>query len=145
MIRNAVPADVPAILEIYRPYILETAYTFEYEVPSPEAFAERFETVTQMHPWLVWEENGEILGYVYGEKPFSRAAYQWTADLSIYLRMDCHGKGIGRALYGAAEEILRRQGYVSVYGIITSSNVGSRKFHEAMGYRQVAELPNCGW
>ena len=145
MIREAALRDVPAILDIYRPYILETAYTFEYEVPSLPAFQERFLAITQMHPWLVWEENGEILGYAYGEKAFGRAAYQWVADLAIYLRPDCHGRGIGRALYTAVEDILRKQGYFAAYGVVTASNVGSCAFHRALGYRQMAEFPSCGW
>ena len=145
MIRKAALRDIPAILEIYRPYILETAYTFEYEVPTPEAFEKRFLTITDRHPWLVWEENGEILGYAYGEPAFARAAYQWVADLAIYLKPSCHGCGIGRALYTAVEDILRQQGYIAAYGVVTSDNMGSRAFHEALGYRLMAEFPDCGW
>ena len=145
MIRPATVSDVPAILEIYRPYILETAYTFEYDVPSLPDFANRFETITAEFPWLVWEENGEILGYAYGERTFVRAAYQWAADLAIYLRPDAQGKGIGKALYTATEEILRRQGYFLCYGIVTSANAGSCAFHEALGYKNTAEFPRCGF
>lgn len=145
MIRAAMEQDLPAILEIYRPYILETAYTFEYEVPSLEAFRARFASITDRHPWLVWEENGEILGYAYGEKAFERAAYQWDADLAVYLRQDCRGRGIGRALYGAVEEILRQQGYIVAYALVSTDNEGSCRFHEAMGYRNIMLQPNCGW
>lgn len=145
MIRPAVPADVSAILDIYRPYILTTAYTFEYEVPTYEAFLQRFETIASEFPWLVWEENGEILGYAYGERAFVRAAYQWDADLAIYLRQDVLGKGIGKALYTAVEEILRRQGYFTGYGIVTSANKGSCAFHEALGYEKAAVFHDCGF
>lgn len=145
MIRQATERDVPAILDIYRPYILETAYTFEYEVPSHEAFLDRFRSVTREHPWLVWEENGEILGYAYGEKAFQRAAYQWVADLAIYLRADCRGRGIGKALYTRLEELLYQQGYFALYGVVTTANARSCAFHQAMGYRQMAEFPACGW
>ena len=145
MIRAACAADVPAILEIYAPYILHTAYTFEYEVPTREAFLQRFQTITAAFPWLVWEEEGEILGYVYADRAFSRAAYQWVADLSVYLCPKAHGRGIGRQLYTAAENILRKLGYFSAYGIVTADNEGSCAFHRAMGYRQTALLPDCGW
>ena len=145
MIRAATAQDVPALLAVYGPYIQETAYTFEYEVPTLEAFRQRFLTITEKHPWLVWEENGEILGYAYGERAFERAAYSWVADLSIYLKPSCHGRGIGKALYSAVEEILRRQGYFALYGVVTSSNTGSCAFHRAMGFRQMAEFPACGW
>ena len=145
MIRPATERDVPAILEIYRPYILETAYTFEYEVPSLAEFQARFAAITDRHPWLVWEEKGEILGYAYGEKAFVRAAYQWDADLAVYLRQDCHGRGIGRALYEAVEKILYRQGYMVAYALVSTDNPGSCRFHEALGYAQVMLQPDCGW
>ncbi len=145
MIRPATLGDVPAILDVYRPYILETAYTFEYEVPTLEAFQKRFLAVTENHPWLVWEEEGRICGYAYGDRAFERAAYQWDADLSIYLRRDSLGRGMGRRLYEAVEDILRRQGYCVGYGIVTSANGGSCAFHRAMGYREAARFERCGW
>ena len=144
MIRPATAADVPAMLEIYGPYILQTAFTFEYEVPTHEAFLARFTAISARFPWLVWEEDGEILGYVYGDRAFARAAYQWAADLSIYLRPEARGRGIGRLLYTAAEDRLRELGYYLIYAIVTSSNTGSCAFHEDMGYIRRAELPDCG-
>ena len=99
MIRAATIKDVPEILDIYAPYILNTAITFEYDVPSLSEFEQRFSSISNDHPWLVWEEDGTILGYAYGEKAFVRAAYQWAADLAIYLRPEAQGKGIGRKLY----------------------------------------------
>lgn len=145
MIRNATLADVPAILDIYSPYILNTTITFEYDVPTISEFEQRFLFITQNFPWLVWEEDGKILGYAYAERPFVRAAYQWAADLAIYLAPEAQGKGIGRKLYEAVEDVIRRQGYFLCYGIVTSANDKSRAFHEAMGYHIAAEFPNCGF
>ena len=145
MIRPAAMADVPVILDIYRPYILETAVTFEYDVPTPEAFAARFRTISEEFPWLVWEENGTVLGYAYGSRAFERAAYAWDADISIYLHRNCRGRGIGRKLYAAVEAILQAQGYHVVYALVTSANHPSCAFHEAVGYREVARLPATGW
>ncbi|MBP3633969.1 MAG: N-acetyltransferase [Oscillospiraceae bacterium] len=144
MIRHAVLADVPQILDIYAPYILNTAITFEYDVPTVSEFEARFLSITKEGPWLVWEENGRILGYAYGEKAFVRAAYQWAADLAVYLRPEAQGKGIGKALYTAVEDILRQQGYCLCYGVVTSANEKSCAFHEAMGYVKRAEFPDCG-
>ena len=93
MLRDATIQDIPAILDIYRPYILNTAITFEYDVPTLAQFKDRFRAITREFPWLVWEENGEILGYAYGSRAFERAAYGWDADLSIYLRQGCSGRG----------------------------------------------------
>ena len=144
MIRIAAEADVPEILAIYAPYVLTTTHTFEYDVPTEEEFLARFRSVTAQFPWLVWEEDGKILGYAYGSAPFSRAAYRWCAEDSLYLRPEARGRGIGSKLLRALEEILRYQGYRKVYAIITSENADSLAFHREKGYQQVAHMPDCG-
>ena len=145
MIRIAENKDVPAILAIYGPYILTSTATFEYDIPSDEAFLQRFDTITAQYPWLVWEEKGEILGYAYASPPYSRAAYQWCAEPSVYLRPDARGKGIGRALYTALEAILKIQGYQVLYALITGENDKSLHFHEKCGYKQMVRFPDCGF
>ena len=144
MIRLANEADLLAILDIYGPYVLHTAVSFEYSVPSLEEFTERFRSITAQFPWLVWEEEGTVLGYAYGSLPFGRAAYRWCAASSIYLAPEAQGKGIGKALYAALEKILAEQGYRKTYAIITSDNPGSLRFHEKCGFRFLAEFSDCG-
>ena len=145
MIRIAENKDVPAILAIYGPYILTTTATFEYDVPTEAAFLQRFETITAQFPWLIWEENGEILGYAYASPPYSRAAYQWCAEPSVYLHPDARGKGIGRALYADLEAILKIQGYQLLYALITGENDTSLHFHEKCDYKQMVRFPDCGF
>ena len=144
MIRFATEADIPAILDIYGPYILNTAISFEYSIPTFEEFTERFQGITAQFPWLVYEEEGKILGYAYGSLPFGREAYRWVAASSIYLAPEAQGKGIGRKLYAALEDLMRKQGYRRTYAIITSDNPGSLHFHEKTGFRLLAEFPDCG-
>lgn len=144
-IRKAALQDVPRILEIYAPYVENTAISFEYTVPTLEAFTQRFLGITERFPWLVWEEDGEVLGYAYGSLPFERAAYQWSAECSIYLCPEAWGRGIGKQLYAALEELLRRQGYRKVYAIITTANEPSVAFHRAVGFRHTATMPDCGY
>ena len=145
VIRLARDTDVPGILEIYRPYILQTTASFEYEVPAEAAFAERFREITSRGPWLVCQEGEVLLGYAYLDRAFERAAYRWAADLSIYLRMDARRQGLGRLLYTLLERMAALQGYQLLYGLVTSGNEASCRFHEAMGYRQTAVLPDCGY
>lgn len=145
MIRVAEERDVPAILEIYAPYILTTTATFEYTVPSREEFSERFRGITAQFPWLVWEENGRILGYAYASAPYSRAAYAWCAEPSVYLLPRAQGRGIGRQLYAALEKILNYQGYQVLYALITQENQGSFQFHLRMGYQFSVLFPDCGF
>ena len=85
MIRIATTKDVPAILEIYTPYVLTTTHTFEYVPPTLEEFYQRFASITEKLPWLVWEEDGQVLGYAYASLPFHRAAYSWSCEVSIYV------------------------------------------------------------
>lgn len=145
MIRPAVEADVPAIHEIYAPYVLNTTVTFEYDVPSGQEFMQCFLTITEKYPWLVWEEDGEVLGYAYAGAAFTRAAYSWCAEPSIYLKPEARGRGIGRRLYSALEALLREQGYQVMYAHITAENSESLCFHETMGYRVCMNISDCGF
>lgn len=145
MIRRANQADVPAILNIYAPYIRETTITFEYDVPEIGEFEKRFETISRNYPWLVWEENGRILGYAYADKAFARMAYAWDADMSVYLDMDARGKGVGARLYGCLEEIMKNYGYHNLYALITGENMPSVAFHEKRGYSRLGTLVKSGW
>ncbi len=144
-IRPATAQDIPRILEIYAPYVENTAISFEYTVPTLQEFTQRFFGITAQFPWLVWEENGVILGYAYGSLPFERKAYQWSAEASIYLCPEGQGRGIGRQLYAALENLLRLQGYRKIYAIITTANEASIAFHRAVGYRHTATMPDCGY
>ena len=145
MIRIATEADVPAILEIYTPYITDTTITFEYDVPTQEEFMARFRRITEDFPWLVWVEEGALLGYAYACRPFERAAYAWCAEPSIYLKPEARGKGIGRKLYLALESLLKLQGYQVLLALITGENTASLHFHEKLGYSVVGEIKDCGW
>ena len=144
MIRIAREADVPEILAIYAPYIISTTHTFEYDVPTQEEFLQRFRRLTAQFPWLVYEEEGQILGYAYGSAPFERSAYGWCAEDSVYLRPEAQGRGIGTRLCAALERVLFYQGYQRIYALITAENTNSIAFHGKMGYKIRGELPDAG-
>lgn len=145
MIRNATEADVPQILAIYAPYILNSTATFEYDVPSEADFLQRFRDITRQFPWLVWEESGRILGYAYASAPYTRAAYAWCAEPSIYLLPEAQRLGIGRKLYAVLEHCLALQGYRLLYALVSSENETSLAFHRNAGYFPRAEFPNCAY
>ena len=130
MLRIATTDDIPAILAIYAPYIETSTATFEYDVPCLRSFTQRFLDITAQYPWLVWEEDGEILGYAYGSAPYSRAAYAWCAEPSIYLRPSAKGRGIGKKLYAVLEAILELQGYQVLYGVVTGTKLEGEIFRE---------------
>ena len=144
MIRNAIESDIPAMLAIYAPYVENTTVTFEYTVPTQEEFLARFRQITAQFPWLVWEQAGVILGYAYGSLPFARAAYAWAGEVSIYLSPEAWGRGIGRRLYTALEQLMEYQGYRVLYAIVTQENEASMAFHKALGYREAGVFSHCG-
>ena len=152
-LRPAVPTDAAKLVEIYAPYILRTAVTYEYEVPSEEAFAGRIaQTLDRGYPYLIAEQNGCIIGYAYAQIYGVRAALQKTAELSVYLDMEKKGQGAGRMLYEELERILSAQGFHSLVAVIAAPDEepdpyltrDSLKFHEAMGYKKAGELHQCG-
>ena len=110
IIRFATPADAEALVAIYAPYILKTAITYEYEVSSTAEFAGRIETYSAKHPYLVAEMNSTPVGYAYACPLGSRPAFDWAVEVAIYIREDCKGMGIGKALYGKLEAILKAMG-----------------------------------
>ena len=145
MVRLAVEEDVEDILEIYKPYVEETTISFEWETPAPDVFKSRFQTVTAQFPWLVYEEEGRIAGYAYPENVFQRKAYQWSVDMAVYIHPGDRKRGIGARLYRAVEELLKLQGYVNAYALVTQGNQASIAFHKAVGYTEVARFPHVGF
>ena len=144
-VRIATNKDLGAMLAIYAPYVENTTVSFEYCVPTLKEFTARFQEITKQFPWLVWEENGAVLGYAYGSLPFERAAYRWCSEASVYVAENARGRGIGKALYQALELCLAKQGYRNVYALVTTENEASLAFHQAVGYRETARFPDCGF
>ena len=122
-IRTAQISDAEELLAIYKPYIENTAITFEYDVPSIEEFANRIKTTLKKYPYIVAELNGKIVGYAYAEVFKGRKAYDWSVETSIYIRLENHGNGIGRKLYEKLEEILTKQGVTNVNACIANMRI----------------------
>ncbi len=145
IIRVAKPSDAASILEIYTPYILNTAITFETEIPSLENIEHRIITYQESWPWLTYEVDGTIAGYAYATKHRERAAYQWCVESSVYVSDNFQQKGIAQALYTALFEILKYQGCRNVYAGITLPNDKSTSFHKKFGFSKIAEYKNIGY
>ena len=101
VIRVAALDDAEELLEIYAPYVRETAITFEYEVPSPEEFRERIAHTLEKYPYLVAEHDGKIVGYAYVSPFKERAAYAWAVETYLYVDQYCTRMGIGKKLPSA--------------------------------------------
>ena len=143
-IRFATTADTDRCLAIYAEY-MQTTITFETTLPSHEEFAGRIRSYGAIYPWLVAEENGEILGYAYAHRAQERAAYGWNAELSVYLAKCAAGRGLGTKLYGALLTLLQKQGVRNVYGIVTLPNPASEALHRRFGFRTVGAYHRSGY
>jgi L-amino acid N-acyltransferase YncA len=137
--------DAQATLEIYKPYVLNTYITFEYDVPTLEDWKNKIEKITLKYPWLVCEHEGEIAGYAYGSMHRDRTAYQWSPESTVYISEKYHRKGIARALYQRLFAIMKLQGYVNVYAGVSMPNVKSEEFHKALGFTELGTFKNIGY
>lgn len=144
-IRLITPADADAALAVYAPYVLHTANTFEYEIPSVDDFRTKIEKITAQYPWLVCECDGEIVGYAYGSTHRERAAYQWSPESTVYISDKHHRKGIARVLYNTLFALLQQQGYINVFASVLVTNVNSVEFHRAYGFEEIGLFKNIGY
>lgn len=150
-LRVATPEDAAALLAVYAPYVTDTAISFEWQVPQLEEFRGRIRRTLQRYPYLAAVQGEEILGYAYTHPFVGRAAYDWGAETSIYLRRDCRHQGVGRALYTALEGISRAQHIHTLYACIGWPKQEDRyltrnsaQFHAHLGFKLVGTFQNCG-
>lgn len=146
-LRFAVPDDAAAIRSIYEPYVLNTAVTSEYYVPTEEEFRARITRTRERYPYIVAVKDGQIIGYIYASPLSPRHAYSWAAETSIYIRQNVRRTGAGSRLYKALSAICRKQNVLNLYARITFADPedeflvnASARFHEAIGFRKAAEF-----
>ena len=151
-LRWATPEDAAALADIYAPYVRDTAITFEYEAPTAEEFRRRIRHTLERYPYFAAETEGRIVGYAYAGPFHARAAYDWDAELSIYVARDCRGAGVGRKLYTALEQALGEMHIRNLYACIACPPVedeyltlDSVRFHSRMGYTTVGTFHRCGY
>ena len=151
IIRDVKLEDAERLVEIYSHYVLNTAVSFEYEVPSVEEFRQRIEKITAKFPYLVCEKDGKIVGYVYAGEYSSRSAYSWTAAMSIYVDKDYRRQGIGTILYKEIEPRLKEMGIVNLLAGTAYCEPedeylthASSCFHMHQGYYEVAHMKKIG-
>lgn len=152
VIRDVKPDDAERLLEIYAYYVENTAISFEYDVPSIDEFRARIENTVKRYPYVVAEEDGRVAGYAYAGAFVGRAAYCRSCEMTVYLDRSAHKCGIGRMIYEAMEERLKRMGILNLYACIGYPetedeylNKNSAEFHGHMGYTKVGEFHKCGY
>ena len=150
-IREATLDDAERLVEIYAPYITETAVSFEYEVPTVDEFRERIKNIKEKYPYLVCEKAGVVVGYVYASAYSKREAYDWTVATSIYVDKNCRRMGVGSLLYKNLEERLKKKGIENLLAGVAYCEredeyltKDSYKFHLREGYVMAGQLKDVG-
>ena len=152
IIRVARADDASAIQKIYEPYVLNTAITFEYDVPTEDEFKNRIKVTLEKYPYIVAIKAGEVIGYAYAGVFKGRRAYDLSVEMSVYVSENERGGGVGRKLYDALEKILKMQNVINVNACIAYTEKedeylknGSTYFHEKMGYKLVGRFHKCAY
>jgi phosphinothricin acetyltransferase len=144
MIRKALVSDAQGICRIYNHYVENSSVTFETGVVSDELMKDRIERVSANYPWLVFEEDDEILGYAYATRWKERQAYDLTAECAVYVDKNNHAKGIGCSLYS---ELIRECGNSGLHLLIAGialPNEASTILHEKLGFAYIGKFPEVG-
>ncbi|MCL2884459.1 MAG: N-acetyltransferase family protein [Oscillospiraceae bacterium] len=144
-IRLAAPADAAGILAVYAPYITGTCITFETEVPSAKAFAERTAAILREYPYYICRIDNKIVGFAYASQHRERAAYRYSADVSVYVEPAHQRQGIGKALYTVLLEAMTEQGIYTAYAGITLPNEKSIGLHKSFGFHDVGVYSHVGY
>jgi phosphinothricin acetyltransferase len=146
VVRPARADDAQQIAEIYNHYVRTSTITFEEEPVAPSEMARRIlEVQSASLPWLVATDHEGIAGYAYGSKWKARAAYRFSAEISIYVRQGHGHGGIGTQLYSQLLPALKASGMHAVIGGFALPNDGSLRLHQKFGFEQVAHFKEVGF
>lgn len=144
--------DAYALSEIYKPFVENTAISFEYIAPDAKEFEKRITEKTSEYPYIVAEYRGDVVGYAYASQFMPRPAYKHSVETTVYIKNGFHGLGVGKLLYLALEELLRLQNVLSLNACIACADIpdetlnnNSMLFHSKMGFRYVGRFNASGY
>ena len=145
-IEAATLTDAAAVAAIYAHHVRHGTASFETEPPSPDAMAGRMTRVIEAgSPWLVARsETGEVLGFAYASQFRDRPAYRFACENSVYIRDDCRGEGIGRALLALLIVAAERAGFRQMIAVIGGAEPASIRLHAACGFREAGRMQSVG-
>jgi phosphinothricin acetyltransferase len=137
--------DAPALCGIYNYYIEHTAVTFEEDPLETRDMEGRIRRISSAYPWLVWEEDREVLGYAYVNAFKERIAYRFSVEDTIYVKHGCEGRGIGKQLLTALLDGVKKTRIHAVVACITIPNEKSAGLHEKLGFTKAARFREIGF
>ena len=144
-IRTANLEDAAAIAAIYNFYVESSHSTFETETVNESEMRRRVSEILENYPFLVGEENGEIIGYAYASRYKTRAGYRHSVEISVYIKNGIEGKGIGTILYENLFAELKTKPIHAIIAGIALPNEASVRLHEKFGFEKVAHFREIGF
>lgn len=146
-IRNALPADLPAITAIYCDSVVNGTASYEITPPDESEMLARFTALTQQsYPYIVVEdEAGTVLGYAYASAFRTRPAYLWLVEDSIYLSPQARGRGLGKILLQELIDRCTVLGFRQMAAVIGGTSPASVALHTAMGFTMVGTMKGTGF
>ena len=137
--------DMAGVCEIGNHYIRTAPYNFRTDPQTLDEWIGDWTRTRARHPWVVAVGDERVLGVAYGSPWNTRAAYDWCAEVTVYVAHDAARQGIGRALYDRLLAVMDGQGYRSQIAIIALPNAASVELHEAFGFRHTGTLGDVGY
>lgn len=138
-------SDVAQIADIYNHYIRTSHATFELEPLDAADMGRRIAQVQgQRHPFLVVKHNSKIVGYAYSHPYRPRAAYDRTAEISVYTKTGSERRGVATALYDRLIPTIFEAGFHTILAGIALPNDASVRLHEKFGFKKVGHLSEVG-
>lgn len=137
--------DLPDICALVNHYIEHTTCNFRDLPQTPEEWVADWSSTRSRYPWLAASVDGALAGVAYAGRWKDRSAYDWCAEVTVYVAQGMQRVGIGRALYDELLAMLDHQGYRTVIAVITLPNLPSVTFHEALGFRRAGTLEGVGY
>ncbi len=144
-IRFVTIEDAKKIVEIYNYFVSKTTVTFDYYPLSIKEMENKINTITKSYPFLVVEEDNQIIGYAYGSRFREKTAYDWAVETTVYLDHEKCKKGYGTHIYRQLLEDLKIQGYVVIYACVTIPNIASDIMHQKLGFEKIGIFKASGY
>lgn len=145
LVRPAESRDAAACLAIYRPYVENTAVSWELEVPTAQEMGARIASAREQHEWLVLERDGRVVGFAYGHTLTRFPAFRWSTETGIYVDAGHQRSGAGRELYTRLLGRLAERGYRRAFAGITQPNEASTAFHRSLGFTEAGVYRRVQW
>jgi len=145
MIRKITIEDAPEIMDIYNYYVDNSIVTFDVHHASLEKIQIKIQNTLEKFPWIVFEENNEILGYAHGSEWKAKDGYKHSTETTVYLKHNALKKGLGTLLYKELINQLKDLHFHALIGCITLPNDASIALHEKLGFKKIGHFKEVGY